>query len=236
VVVDASVPVTVSAVTASSAVASIPIPAAASLPIDSDADDTSIPVHLNPDKVFFTAAESTGQFTIENLLNTIRTDSTLFGDKTARIKLLSTTTPKYDSFKLKLEDRLFTSLRTNPKLKPLADMIPDPENPKLLKYRLYVHCSGSFSPNKQEIMNAALLQLSINYVKVEYLGKEFTTPMEFAKAQYQPNVVAMNMRTLFSHFKSKGICCFSLAKDFNGKGTFLLSVCLSLYVSICLYL
>jgi hypothetical protein len=112
-------------------------------------------------------------------------------------------------------------------------MIPDPDNPRLKKYHLYVQCSGSFSPNKQEIMNATLLQLSINYVKVEFLGKEFNTPMEFSEAQYQPNVVAMNFRALFSHFKSKGICDFSFAKDFSGKGT--LSLCLYVSLSVCSY-
>jgi hypothetical protein len=82
-------------------------------------------------------------------------------------------------------------------------------------------------------MNATLLQLSINYVKVEFLGKEFNTPMEFSEAQYQPNVVAMNFRALFSHFKSKGICDFSFAKDFSGKGT--LSLCLYVSLSVCSY-
>jgi hypothetical protein len=138
---------------------------------------------------------------------------TLFGYKTTRIKLLSTNTP--NSFKLKLEHRLFSSLETNPKLKSLADMIQDPGNPKQLKRRLYVECGGSFTTNKQEIMNTALLQMSVNYVQLQYVGKEFKMPMEFAVAQYQPNVIAQNFRTLFSHFKSRGVNCFSLAKDFN---------------------
>jgi hypothetical protein len=111
-------------------------------------------------------------------------------------------------------------------------MIQDPENPNQLKRRLYVECGGSFTTNKQEIMNAALLQMSVNYVQLKYVGKDFKTPMEFAKAQYQPNVVAQNYRTLFSHFKSRGVNCFSLAKNFNGKGA-----CLSLFVfMLCVYL
>jgi hypothetical protein len=190
-----------------------------------------IPVHLNPDKVFFTGGDSTGEFCIHNLLNTIRTDLVLFGNKTARIKLLSTNNPKYDSFKLKLEQHLSSSVETNPKLKGLAVTIQDPENPNQLKRRLYVECGGSFTYNKQEIMNAALLQMSVNYVQLKYVGKDFKTPMEFAEAQYQPNVVAQNYRTLFSHFKSRAVNCFSLAKNINGKGA-----CLSLFFILCVYL
>ena len=180
------------------------------------------------EQLFFTAAESNGQFCIHNLLNTIRTDSTLFGNKTARIKLLSTNTPKYDSHKKKLEHRMFSSIETNPKLKALADMIQDPDNPNLLKRRLYVLCNGSFTTNKQELMNSALLQMSVNFIQIKFVGKEFTTPMEFALAQYQPNVVAKDFRTLFAYFKTCGVNCFSLAKHFNGIGTFhslLLCVC-----------
>ena len=194
----------------------------------------TIPAHLDPAQLFFTAAESNGQFCIHNLLNTIRTDSTLFGNKTARIKLLSTNTPKYDSHKKKLEHRLFSSIETNPKLKALADMIEDPDNPKLLKRRLYVLCNGSFTTNKQELMNSALLQMSVNFIQIKFVGKEFTTPMEFALAQYQPNVVAKDFRTLFAYFKTCGVNCFSLAKHFNGIGTFhslLLCVCVCVCAS-----
>ena len=186
---------------------------------------------MNPDKVFFTGGESTGQFCIHNLLKTIRTDSTLFGNKTARIKQLSTNTCAYDNLKLQLEHRLFSSIDTNPKLKALADMVQDPDNPNLLKRRLYVECGGAYTVNKQEIMNAALLQLSVNFIQLKCVGKEFKTPMEFAKAQYQPNVVATNYRTLFSFFKTRGVNCFSLANNFNGKG---MSIHICMLSSLCL--
>jgi hypothetical protein len=61
------------------ATASLPTTAvAASLPIDTN-DDRLLPVHLNPDKVFFTGGESTGEFCIHNLLNRIPVISVLAG-------------------------------------------------------------------------------------------------------------------------------------------------------------
>ena len=70
---------------------------------------------------------------------------------------------------------------------------------------------------KLKVANAALTHFSITLVKNGHHQDEYKTPLQFAQALYQPNVVVRMLQTLFSHFRKNGLT-FSLSKDFNGKG------------------
>ena len=105
----------------------------------------------------------------------------------------------------------------NPTLKPLTNIVGDPEEPTNQIEEFYVKCCGVATTVKLRVANAALTHFSIMLMKNGHHQDEYKTPLQFAQAQYQPNVVARMFRTLFSHFCKNGLT-FSLSKDFNGKG------------------
>ena len=86
-----------------------------------------------------------------------------------------------------------------------------------IKLKHYVQCHGAVTTAKLKVANAALTHFSITLVKNGHHQDEYKTPLQFAQAQHQPNVVAQMLQTLFSHFRKNGLT-FSLSKDFNGKG------------------
>ena len=171
------------------------------------------------DLEIFAKGQSDGTFSIDKILDIIQNDSDLFGDSTSRINLLTANTGSYEKSKISLEFRLFQSIETNSKLKPMSEFMSDPENPAVKIRRLYVFCRGAPTANKRKILNSCLIQFSLNFVKLPYVGKVFQSKLEFAQAQYQPNVCSKDFRTMFSDFKRHGIV-FSLAKDFCGTGNY----------------
>ena len=101
-------------------------------------------------------------------------------------------------------------------------MIPDPEDPTTKKRRLYILCRAPKAPNKQYLLNRALLIFSMKHVKVAYRGKDLSKdPQLFADAQYEPDTAQTAFKMLFSRFNKEGIT-YSQSKDFNGKGKQLL--------------
>ena len=150
----------------------------------------------------------------------ITNDSSLFGDKTKRLKLITYNNSAYETSKKVLAYRFMEALHLNVKLNDLTKLVHDPENPSVQIEQFYISCRGTMLDWKRLIVNACLTQLSLCLVKAGWVAFKFETPLQFAEAQYQPNVVAKMLRTLFSFFKTKGVH-FSLSKDFNGTGKFI---------------
>ena len=119
-----------------------------------------------------------------------------------------------------MEARFFASLQENKTLKYLSAYVKDPNSALDTPVRqLYVYCRGVITTDSYEIMNTALIWFSKSYIKLEFIGMDLSDDLElFVRAQYQPNTVAKNFRCLFSILKSNQVH-FSLANDFNGKGT-----------------
>ena len=116
----------------------------------------------------------------------------------------------------------FFVLSRHPTLRHLAVDIDDPERPGRKTKKFIVDIRGVKTPAKTEVITASLIAFSQLFVKKDYLSDEYdlTKPEVFAAAQYQPNVVNMSMKTLFSYF-SKNDIWYRLMKDFNSKGSLL---------------
>lgn len=126
-----------------------------------------------------------------------------------------------------MEARFFASLQSNDTLKYLSKYVQDPKSSisRLIR-QLYVFCRGITNKDRYDILNTCLIWFSKSFVKLEFCGVDLSDDLElFVEAQYQPNTVAKEFRCLFAVFRSNQIM-FSLAKDFNGKGTFYLSLCI----------
>jgi hypothetical protein len=133
-----------------------------------------------------------------------------------------------------MEARFFASLQTNETLKYLSKYVEDPDSSIKRPIRqLYVFCRGITNQDKYEILNACLVWFSKSFVKLEFRGVDLSDDLElFVRAQYQPNTVAKSFRCLFAVFRSNQLI-YSLAKDFNGKGTFIIFYILLLCVKAC---
>ena len=131
-------------------------------------------------------------------------------------------TEEYEKAKTTMVNRFFQTLVDHPQAYPLADMIPDPEDPTTKKRRLYILCRAPKAPNKHFLLNRALIIFSMKHVKVSYRGKDLSEdPQLFADAQYEPDTAQTAFKMLFSRFNKEGIT-YSQSKDFNGKGKQLL--------------
>jgi hypothetical protein len=132
-----------------------------------------------------------------------------------------------------MEARFFASLQSNDTLKWLSKLVKDPNSPSDRMIRqLYVFCRGIKNQDTYEILNTCLVWFSKSFVKLEFIGVDLSDDLElFVRAQYQPNTVAKQFRCLFAVFRSEQLI-FSLAKDFNGKGTFFVVVVV-LFVIMC---
>ena len=150
-------------------------------------------------------------------MDKIKKDDSLYGSQTKRIKSQDYNNSRYETTKISLDYRFIQSLRLNPTLKPLTNMVDDPDEPSNQIEEFYVQCRGAATTARLKLANATLTHFSTTLVKNGHCLGETTTPLQFAQAQYQPNNVARMLRTLFSHFRKKGLT-FSLSKDFNGKG------------------
>ena len=162
-------------------------------------------------------SESDGSFSLASILDLIKKDKSLYGSQTQRIKDQDYNNSRYETSKKSLSYRFMQALYLNPTLKPLTNIVDDPEEPTNQIEQFYVKCCGAVTTAKLKVANAALTHFSILFVKKGHHQTKFKTPLQFAQAQYQPNAVACMLRTLFSHFCKNGLN-FSLSKDFNGKG------------------
>ena len=162
-------------------------------------------------------SETDGSFSLASILDLIKKDMSLYGSQTQRIKDQDYNNSRYETSKKSLAFRFMQALYLNPTLKPLTNIVDDPEEPSNQIEEFYVKCRGAATTAKLKVANAALTQFSLMLVKKGHHQAEYETPLEFAQAQYQPNNVARMLRTLFSHFRKNGLT-FSLSKDFNGKG------------------
>jgi hypothetical protein len=161
-----------------------------------------------------------------DFLRNMQLNKNIYGDDTEKINSLSSNTSKHEKDKVKMEARFFASLQENKTLKYLSVFVKDPNSARdTLVRQLYVYCRGVITTDSYEIMNTALIWFSKSYIKLEFIGMDLSDDLElFVRAQYQPNTVAKNFRCLFSTLKSNQVH-FSLANDFNGKGT-LYSICM----------
>ena len=131
-------------------------------------------------------------------------------------------TKDYEKAKTTMVNRFFQTLVNHPQAHPLADMIPDPEDPTRKVRRLYILCRAPKAPNKHFLLNRALLIFSMKHVKVAYVGMDLSQdPQLFADAQYEPDTAQTAFKMLFSRFSKEGIA-YSQSRDFNGKGNVLL--------------
>ena len=131
---------------------------------------------------------------------------------------LDCNTDGYEKARSSIVNRFFQVLVNHPQLYPLADMIPDPDNPLMMKRRLYILCRAPKAPNKKFILNRALIIFSMTYVKKAYIGMDLSKdPQLYADAQYEPVTAQTAFKMLFSRFAEESIT-YSQSKDFNGKG------------------
>ena len=135
-------------------------------------------------------SESDGSFSLASILNQIKKDSSIYGSQTQRIKDQDYNNSRYETSKKSLAFRFMQSLYLNPTLKPLTNIIDDPEEPTNQIEEFYVKCRGVATTVKLKVANAALTHFSITLVKNGHHQAEYKSPLEFAQAQYQPNVVA----------------------------------------------
>ena len=187
--------------------------------VDSD-DDGDVPTIGDitaTKKMPWDESKSNGSFSIAYILEKIKNDNHIYGSLTKRIISQDYNNSRYETTKISLAFRFVQSLRLNPTLKPLTNLVDDPEEPTNKIEQFYVQCRGAATTARLKVANASLTHFSTTLVKDGHCLDETTTPLQFAQAQYQPNNVSRMLRTLFSHFRKKGLT-FSLSKDFNGKG------------------
>jgi hypothetical protein len=182
-----------------------------------DLSDYDLPSDLGT-----SAAPGIGQFSITNVLADMNKDDTLFGEATLAIRNLDMNNKEYESRKSGIVKRFFHTLATRASTRPLTELVDDPLDPGNKKERFYLELRGIRDPAKLKLFGQAILLFSSRLVKLKHATTTaFASPLDYANAQYQPNVVGTMMRTLFSHFRQNDIL-FSMSKDFNTKGTFIL--------------
>ena len=125
----------------------------------------------------------------------------------------------YFSIILQMEARFFASLSTSEDLKKLAVFVSDPDVPTTKIRQLYVYCRGTPTEPRFKVLNTALIYFSTTFVQLKYVNKDLSDINLFVKAQYQPNTCAFYFRCLFAIFNTHSVR-FTLAKSFNGIGTF----------------
>ena len=217
------------------AAASITDPDIAPTVLDAAADDASfvppflartlpavppLPSSTTTSEQEFTAIPSiAGDFTLNNILQSLRSNPYALGNDTALLKELSFNSTPHERRMEKMEAQFFSALASHPQAKPLADLVYDPENPFEDTYRLYVLVRAPIAPNKLKILNWSLLIFSMRYVKEKYRDLDLANdPALFADAQYEPGVVDTNLKCLFSKFRKNGIV-YTQGRDFNQPGT-----------------
>ena len=135
-------------------------------------------------------SESDGSFSLASILDQIKKDSSIYASQTQHIKSHDYNNSRYESFKKSLSYRFMQALRSNSTLKILTNIVNDPKEPTNQIEECYVKCRSAATTAKLKVANAALIHFSITLVKNSHRRVEHKTPLEFAKAQYKPNVVA----------------------------------------------
>ena len=187
-----------------------------------DLSDYDLPSDLGT-----SSAPAIGQFSITNVLADMNKDDTLFGEATLAIRNLDMNNKEYESRKSGIVKRFFHTLATRASTRPLTELVDDPLDPGNKKERFYLELRGIRDPAKLKLFGQAILLFSSRLVKLKHATTTaFASPLDYANAQYQPNVVGTMMRTLFAHFRQNDIP-FSMSKDFNTKGTFILLILFS---------
>ena len=187
-----------------------------------DLSDYDLPSDLGT-----SSAPGIGQFSITNVLADMNKDDTLFGEATLAIRNLDMNNKEYESRKSGIVKRFFHTLATRASTRPLTELVDDPLDPGNKKERFYLELRGIRDPAKLKLFGQAILLFSSRLVKLKHATTTaFASPLDYANAQYQPNVVGTMMRTLFAHFRQNDIP-FSMSKDFNTKGTFILFILIS---------
>eukprot|EP00536_Pseudo-nitzschia_multiseries_P012836 jgi/Psemu1/33262/gm1.33262_g len=193
---------------------------------DSDSDATTIQdysrdlgiaveqLHLPPAVTFFvptalacnnieatTPAPLPQEFTLASILTALEGNKLSLRPNTEKIKGLTFNTTAHKKKKKRFLAEFFQSLAAHPQAGPLAELIPDPETPSLMKHRFFIQCCALLSPNKLALLNYCMLIYSMNLYKVIYHNMDLSKDAGlYADAQYHPNSVNQWMKsTDFDH-------------------------------------
>ena len=125
-------------------------------------------------------SESDGTFSLASILDKIKKDKSIYGSQTQRIKSQDYNNSRYETSKKSLSYRFIQALQSNPTLKPLTNIVDDPEEPTNQIEEFYVQCRGVATTVKLKVANAALTHFSITLVKNGHHQDEYKTPLQFA--------------------------------------------------------
>jgi hypothetical protein len=161
---------------------------------------------------------TTEEFTLTGILQSLALNPITLGLNDVALETLDVTSNGHQKRCAKEEHSFFCALANHPQAYPLAEMIVDPTMPHKKNYRFYILCRAPNAPNKHAMINWAVLIYSMVMVKVEFRNQDLSKdPESFAKAQYQPGVVLLNLKCLFIKFRKNDIY-YQQGTDFNGKG------------------
>jgi hypothetical protein len=164
----------------------------------------------------------TGEITVESVAAFLSSNQTLFGNEnvTDALRKLTFTTKSHELRKDTMEARFFLTLESSQNFKALTVFVSDPELPLEKVRTLYLLLRGIATPLKKRILNFALILLSQNLIKKDYIGRtDLHEPQVKADAQYQPNSLTTMFKCLFARFGEKGIL-LRLDHDFFNAGDF----------------
>eukprot|EP00536_Pseudo-nitzschia_multiseries_P011784 jgi/Psemu1/29998/gm1.29998_g len=160
------------------------------------------------------------EFTLASILTALEGNKLSLGPNTEKIKGLTFNTTAHEKKKKRFLAEFFRSLAAHPQAAPLAELIPDPETPSLMKHRFFIQCRAPPSPNNLALVNYCMLIYSMNLYKVIYRNMDLSKDAKlYADAQYHPNSVNQQMKCLFAIFGKEHIN-YSLATDFDHPGGF----------------
>ena len=110
-------------------------------------------------------SDSDGSFSLAGILDQIKKDKSLYGAETQRIQDQDYNNSRYETSKKSLAFWFMQALYLNPTLKPLTNIVDDPEEPSNQIEEFYVKCRGAVTTAKLKVANAALTQFSLLLVK-----------------------------------------------------------------------
>lgn len=168
------------------------------------------------------AAASNEPESFEDFASSLLNNPCLFGDEntTNLLNNYSVNSDEHEVRKGLVKSRFFYILSLHPNFRFLTELIDDPLNKKLNTKvpRFYVELRGVKTDTNNKILNYCMILFSQSFIKKDFQDQDLTDPLVFAQAQYEPNTVDMNLRCLFTVFKSKSIM-FEKG-DFNQRGDF----------------
>eukprot|EP00536_Pseudo-nitzschia_multiseries_P016785 jgi/Psemu1/47747/gm1.47747_g len=160
------------------------------------------------------------EFTLASILTALEGNKLSLGPNTEKIKGLTFNTTAHEKKKKRFLAEFFRSLAAHPQAAPLAELIPDPITPSLMKHRFFIQCRAPSSPNKLALINYCMLIYSMNLYKVIYRNIDLSKDAKlYADARYHPNSVNQRMKCLFAIFGKEHIN-YSLATDSDHPGGF----------------